>query len=332
MRWSRTAVMAGMIVGVALACSKDGNRETKEVTAYDQTSPVTANAGSIGSGGGGAGGIGGVGMQSAPAPVAPPRVRGEGSVGDVSSELASTTVAEPSMPTQSQSSLPVDATAPMIIRTGNATIQVDQLEPAVGKLRTLAQSLGGYVGNTSMQTGSDQVRSASVEIKIPARRWGELLIGLNPIGKREALTESAQDVGEEFVDVSARVANARRLEERLISLLANRTGKLSDALSVERELARVREEIERYEGRLRYLRSQAAISTMIVFVHEPPPVLGTQPGSNPIADAFRAAWRNFVGFVAGLIAFLGVLVPVVLVAVLIWWLIRRFRPLPPSKS
>jgi hypothetical protein len=169
-------------------------------------------------------------------------------------------------------------------------------------------------------------------MKIPARRWGELLTGLNPIGKREALTESAQDVGEEFVDVSARVANARRLEERLIALLANRTGKLSDALSVERELARVREEIERYEGRLRYLRSQAAVSTMVVFVHEPPPVLGTQPGTNPIADAFRAAWRNFVGFIAGFIAFLGVLVPIVLVGVLIWWLIRRFRPLPPNKS
>jgi hypothetical protein len=231
----------------------------------------------------------------------------------------------------SQSSMPVDAIAPMIVRTGSAVIQVDSLEPAVARLRLLAQQLGGYVGNTSMETGANQVRSASVEMKIPARRWSELLTGLKPIGKREALTESAQDVGEEFVDVTARVANARRLEERLIALLANRTGKLSDALSVERELARVREEIERYEGRIRYLRSQAAVSTMIVNVHEPLPVLGNQPGSNPIADAFRSAWRNFVGFIAGFISFLGVLIPVVLIGVAIWWLIRRFRPLPPSK-
>jgi hypothetical protein len=158
-----------------------------------------------------------------------------------------------------------------------------------------------------------------------------MLTGLNPIGKREALTESAQDVGEEFADVNARVANARRLEERLISLLANRTGKLSDALSVERELARVREEIERYEGRIRYLRSQTSMSTMLVVVHEPPPVLGSQPGSNPIADAFRAAWRNLVGFIAGLIALLGVLVPLALLAALLWWLFRRYRPIPPSK-
>lgn len=323
MRWSRAAVVAGLIVGVALACSKDADREGKGVAAYDQPSPAKSGIGAAA----GAGGIGGQAARVAQAPPSSqPEVRNE----SFAAEADASQSASPSMP--SQASLPVDATAPMIIRTGNATIQVEQLEPAVARLRTLAQSLGGYVGNTSMQTGSDQVRSASVEIKIPARRWGELLTGLNPIGKREALTESAQDVGEEFVDVSARVTNARRLEERLIALLANRTGKLSDALSVERELARVREEIERYEGRLRYLRSQAAVSTMVVFVHEPPPVLGTQPGSNPIADAFRAAWRNFVGFVAGFIAFLGVLVPVVLVGVLVWWLIRRFRPVPPNRS
>jgi hypothetical protein len=253
-----------------------------------------------------------------------------GFVGDVSGEMKVDQATQSSIP--SQSSLPVDAVAPMIIRTGSATIQVDSLELAVGRLRLLAQQLGGYVGNTSMETGANQVRSASVEVKIPARRWNELLTGLSPIGKREALTESAQDVGEEFVDVNARVANSRRLEERLIALLANRTGKLSDALTVERELARVREEIERYEGRIRYLRSQTAVSTMIVNLHEPLPVLGSQPGSNPIADAFRSAWRNFVGFIAGFISFLGVLVPLAALAALIWWLVRRYGPKFPKKS
>jgi hypothetical protein len=262
-------------------------------------------------------------MTPAPPPMAARVAPGSaGDVADASSELAQAT--QSNIP--NQSSMPVDAIAPMIIRTGNATIQVDSIELAVARLRVLAQQLGGYVGNTSMETGSNQVRSASVEMKIPAKRWNELLAGLRPIGKREALTESAQDVGEEFVDVNARVVNARRLEERLIALLANRTGKLSDALSVERELARVREEIERYEGRMRYLRSQAAVSTMIINVHEPLPVLGNQPGSNPIADAFRSAWRNFVGFIAGFISFLGVLVPIVLLGVLIWWLIRRLGP------
>lgn len=212
----------------------------------------------------------------------------------------------------------------MIIRTGTATIKVDSLEPAVARLRTLALSVGGYVGNTSMQTGKDQLRSATVEIKVPSQRWGQLLVGLKPIGTLEAQDESAEDVGEEYVDVEARVANARRLEARLIDLLVNRTGKLSDALSVERELARVREEIERYEGRMRYLKTRSAISTMTVTVHEPYPVLGNQPGDNPIAQAFRDAWRGFIGFIAGVIVSLGVLVPLAVIAWVVWIVYRRW--------
>ena len=233
------------------------------------------------------------------------------------------TIAAPEPPAAGVPS-PSTATA-MIIRTGNATIKVDSLEPAVARLRALATSVGGYVGNTSMQTGSDKLRSATVEIKVPAARWGQLVSGLKPIGTLESVQESAQDVGEEFVDVQARVSTAKRLEARLIDLLANRTGKLSDALQVERELARVREEIERYEGRIRYLRTQTAVSTMTVNVHEPLPVLGSHPGDNPIAQAFRDAWRIFVGVIAFLISSLGVLIPLAVIAWVVWMMRGRWR-------
>ena len=83
----------------------------------------------------------------------------------------------------------------------------------------------------------------------PSARYDDALGSLGPLGKVETATTNSEDVGEEFVDVRARVANARRLEDRLVGLLATRTGKLPDVLAVERELSRVREDIERYEGR-----------------------------------------------------------------------------------
>ncbi|MDQ6691043.1 MAG: DUF4349 domain-containing protein, partial [Gemmatimonadota bacterium] len=144
-------------------------------------------------------------------------------------------------------------------------------------------------------------------------------------GKVETVSSNAQDVGEEFVDVTARVSNSRRLEERLISLLANRTGKLDEVLRVERELARVREEIERYEGRLRYLGARTAMSTLVITVHEPAPILGNSPGENPIAAALRRAWQNFVGFVAWSIAALGVLIPLGIIGLAAWLAYKRFR-------
>ncbi|OLB47385.1 MAG: hypothetical protein AUI13_17965 [Gemmatimonadetes bacterium 13_2_20CM_2_69_23] len=212
----------------------------------------------------------------------------------------------------------------MIIRAGQANIEVDSLEPAVALVRTLARQLGGYIANTAMQTGRGQVRSATLEVKVPANRFDEGLSGLAPIGKLESVNVSAEDVGEEFTDATARMANARRLETRLIELIATRTGKLKDVLDVEQELARVREEIERYEGRLRYLQAHAALSTLTICVHEPPPVVG-HPGSSVVAEAAKQAWRNFVWLFALVVQSLGIVIPLGTVATLGWVAMKRWR-------
>ena len=212
----------------------------------------------------------------------------------------------------------------MIIRTGNAFIEVDSLESAIAAVRQLAERAGGYIANSAIQTGEGQQRQATLEIKIPSNRYDQALGGLSGIGKLVSSSTNALDVGEEFVDVSARVTNARRMEERLVNLLATRTGKLEDVLAVERELARVREEIERYEGRLRYLRTQVAMSTLSVTVSEPAPVVG-QPGSNVVVEALKQAWRNSVMVVAGGIEMLGAVLPLVVLGAIAWIGIRRWR-------
>ena len=216
----------------------------------------------------------------------------------------------------------------LIVRTGNASLEVDSLELGLGALRRLAGSVGGYVANTSIQGGKEQVRQATLELKVPADRFDELSGGLEPIGRLEFVNVAAEDVGEEFVDLTARTANARRLEERLIELLGTRTGRLQDVLSVERELARVREEIERMDGRIRYLKSRASLSTLSVSLHEPPPIVGGNPGGSLVAEAFRQAWRNFAEVLAAAIASLGYLIPVGAAA---WGVIvvgRRLRRQP----
>jgi len=213
----------------------------------------------------------------------------------------------------------------MVIRTGQAFIEVDKVDPAILKIRQLAAQVGGYIANSSISGGRDQIRQATLELKIPAPRYDQAVGSLSTIGKVETVNSTAQDVGEEFVDVTARVSNARRLEERLITLLSTRTGKLDEVLRVERELARVREEIERYEGRLRFLSTRVATSTLTITVHEPAPILGNNPGDNPIAAAVRRAWKNFIALVAGLIASLGVVIPLALLGLAAWMGYKRWK-------
>jgi hypothetical protein len=206
----------------------------------------------------------------------------------------------------------LDLTSRLIIRTGQASIEVDSLESSMAELRLIVQRVGGFVADASVQSGRNQIRSATLELKVPASRFDDLTEGLRPLGRLQFVNVGAEDVSEEFVDLSARVANGHRLEERLVELLRTRTGKLQDVLSVERELARVREEIERMEGRVRFLKTSAQLSTLSVNLYEPPPLVASHPGRNVIGEAFKTAWRNFVGVVAGVIASLGFVAPAVI--------------------
>jgi hypothetical protein len=213
----------------------------------------------------------------------------------------------------------------MIIRTGQASVEVDSLDRGIRAVHALAGHVGGYIANSSIVAGAEQTHSATLEIKIPSSHFDEAINGLQPIGHLESVSVSAEDVGEEFVDVAARAVNGHKLEQRLIDILGTRTGKLSDVLAVERELARVRENIERQEGRMRYLRTRAAMSTLSVTVHEKAPVVAGSGSGGVLADAFRQAWRNFIGFTASTIAAMGTLVPLGVIVATIAWLVWRAR-------
>ena len=255
---------------------------------------------------------------------APPAVLGMVSQGKVA--VAAPASRAPAPP-PSQAIASDSVSRSMIIRTGHAQIEVDSIEPAIALVEALARRVGGYVAGSSIQAGEGQQRQATLQLRMPSARFLESIAGLNGIGELIASTTNAEDVGEEFVDVTARVANARRLEERLVTLLATRTGKLDDVLAVERELARVREEIERYTGRLRYLGTQVATSTLHVTLFEPAPVVG-QPGSNVIVEALKQSWRNLVGVVAGGIALVGGLVPVLVLALIGFQIWKRWARKP----
>jgi hypothetical protein len=87
----------------------------------------------------------------------------------------------------------------------------------------------------------------------------------------------------------------------------------------------VREEIERMEGRMRFLKTSAQLSTLSVNLFEPAPIVASHPGQSVIGEAFKTAWRNFVGVLAGAIASLGFVVPVVVLGWGALVLAKRYR-------
>jgi hypothetical protein len=224
----------------------------------------------------------------------------------------------------------IDVSGAMLVRNGQASVEVKGVDAAVSRVRQTAAQFGGFVANTALRTGKDEQRAATLEIRVPSAQFDALLAALSSVGKVESVTVNAEDVAEEYVDLGARAANARRVEARLIEMLDKRTGKLSDVLTVEQELARVRQEAERYEARIRWLERRATLSSLNVTIHEPVPLIDRQPGPGPLAEALGEAWTRMVGVVAWCIASLGILIPLgVLVGVGVL-VARRFRGWNPA--
>ena len=127
---------------------------------------------------------------------------------------------------------------------------------------------GGYFADAYVDRTYGQQLSGRWRIRIPVAQFDPFLEAVSRLGVPESRHQTAQDVTEEFVDLEARISNKKRLEKRIVELLGSSSGKIKDVIEVERELARVRGEIEQSEGRLRYLTDRTEFTTVVVAARE----------------------------------------------------------------
>ena len=143
---------------------------------------------------------------------------------------------------------------PVLIYTAQLTMAIFEVVPAQAKIEELSQSLGGFLA---------QKTNNAITVRIPVPRFHEAIAGIEKIGDVTHRDISAEDVSQEFFDLEVRLKSSRAVRERLEHLLA-RALKVEDALGIEHELDRVVAEIERLEGRLKFLQSKAQFSTITV--------------------------------------------------------------------
>ena len=164
-----------------------------------------------------------------------------------------------------------------IIYTGTVEMAAEDIMVASRKITTLVNTFHGYIAESSSGGGGEGTgkqlpslsvpREATWKIRIPADQFNEFLNALGGVGELQNRHVTSQDVSEEFYDVAARLKNKRIEESRLLEHM-KASGKLSDILLLEKELSRVREEIERTEGRLRFLANQTDLSTIDITLRQ----------------------------------------------------------------
>jgi hypothetical protein len=156
----------------------------------------------------------------------------------------------------------------MIIRTAHLSLIAKEFDKARANLETILKRHHGYVGELNAGGNTGSGRTLTATLRVPADQLDATLAEIKALGRVESESQSGQDVTSQYVDLQARLGNARNTEERLTDLLRNRTGKLSDVLAVEQELDRVRGEIEQMEAERKNMSNQASYATLNATITE----------------------------------------------------------------
>lgn len=140
----------------------------------------------------------------------------------------------------------------MLIYSGELSVEVPRAEDAGKQFLAMVEQWGGYLQSQS---------GTAWTVRVPAAHFDEAFAAVRAAGRVLAENRRANDVTEEFVDLGIRVDNARKSRDRLLAIL-EKADQVEDILKIEKELRRLTEEIERMEGRLKFLKDQVAMSTL----------------------------------------------------------------------
>jgi Domain of unknown function (DUF4349)/Putative zinc-finger len=227
-------------------------------------------------------------------------------------------------------SAPTPAVGPMIEQTAALSIVAKNYDEASAAIEKLAKARGGYIEKLQGSSQSGNSRSLSASLRVPANQLDAFLADLRQLGHIESDSLSNEEVSAQYVDLQARLKVAQATERRLVELLGSRTGRLEDVLDVERELARVRSEIESMQGQSALMLHQVSYATVQVELSEEyheklhsDSSIGTK-----LHNAFVGGLQNLQDAILGVLIFFlnyGLAIVFWLVVILIpAWLLRRF--------
>jgi hypothetical protein len=200
-----------------------------------------------------------------PATVAPAKTaQAETAARETGSEEAMNYVAEPS---SAETPAPELANR-KLIRNANVELEIVSFDDAVQKITAFANEERGYVATTDSQKQANGKLRGQIVVKVLPENLDRFLQRIRGLGELKNQSLGTEDVTKAYFDTDARLKNARVMEQRLIDMLKTKTGKVSDLLQVEKELARVREEIEKMQGELKYWDSQVQFATVTISLTE----------------------------------------------------------------
>jgi len=221
------------------------------------------------------------------------------------------------------------AVARKLVRKASLELEVKSAKDALARATRIAESQGGFVATSEQSAqgnGPGETTSVTLTLRVPADHFIPALEALRKLGAGPGSERvTTEDVSEEFIDLEARIRNQRALEAQFLEIMKQAT-KVEEALHVQREIATVRTEIDRMEGRRRFLERETSLATITLQLVTAQPIVSTGFGDfgRSVSQAASDSVTVGAGIITGVIRLVGVLVPFALLLGLPGALALRF--------
>ncbi len=250
---------------------------------------------------------------------------GGGGGGGVNNQLVSQQVTLDQVETSQN---PPTVTERKIVRNADLQLEAESPEASQQKITAIAESKGGFV--VESQQSSSDLRATTrdvvtMTVRVPSAKFSEALDEIRKTASRVVVeTVKSDDVTEAFIDTEAQLKAKKALEAQFLEIM-KRANTVEDALDVQRQLAEVRGEIEKLEGKKRFLENQASLSTIKLRLQTPAAFTANSDGFfYRLKQAFGSGFDAALTFILGLVSFVIAILPFLILIVLPVYLIVRY--------
>lgn len=155
-----------------------------------------------------------------------------------------------------------------IIKTADLTLSVPEFANANKSVHQLVRQWGAYVASEE-QVQDAEKKQISMTIKVPVAQFEELMLALAATpGEVETRKIESEDVSNQLVDTKLRLESKKQVRLKYLEFM--KAGKnIEEVLKVQNEIDQMQEQIEAAEGRIKYLSTQSALSTIHLTIYQP---------------------------------------------------------------
>lgn len=198
-------------------------------------------------------------------------------------------------------SAPVAGGERKIIKNGNVSIVVKNVDQSTRNIESKAKELGGYLSSTNLSSSGNTNKSGWISARIPADKVTDFISYLKASSVK-VTNESinSDDVTSEFIDLEAKIKNSESTAEQYRELL-KKTTKVEEILQVQRELNNLQSQIDAYKGQQKYLEANSALANITVNLAIDEGELPIQPENKwEPANVLKASIRSLTTFAQNL--------------------------------